>query len=420
MVFKKFGSKMVALLTTLMIISLLGISACAGVTTEDIQGLLQAMEGKEMIITLEDGSTVRINVEQQSAAAQAQSMVGNRVTVKVRSRDGERELERVERLGEEDQHFSGTIEAINGDTWVIGGREFKVDANTVFDGGLAVGVMARTEFIVLPDGKALAAEIETDEEDEHFSGTIESMGANEWVINGQTFRINEATLRDEGLAPGVTARVEFVRMQDGSLLAVEIETDEDEDKFIGAIESKGAESWVIGGRTFIINAATHFGKGGRNLDVGVVAQVEFITMSDGTMVATEIKANLMRFSGTVESISSSAWVIGGRTFKIDSSTRLDDDLTVGADARVRFVEMADGSMVAIRIDEEKSGPGGGKEVRGNIESIGEDTWVIAGRTFRVDQSTRIDDQDFSAGDAVKVSFEVLSDGSLRATRIEAE
>ncbi|MDP3878831.1 MAG: DUF5666 domain-containing protein [Dehalococcoidales bacterium] len=345
---KNRGKLLVPLLV--LMAGLLGFSACEGATTEDIRGLLQAMEGKEMVVTREDGSTLRITVEQQSAAAQAQSLVGDRVTVRVRSRGGERELEQVSRLGE-DQHFSGTIESINGDMWTVGGSQFKVDANTRLDGGLAVGVLARVEFVTLADGTALATEIQTDEDDEHFSGAIESMGSSQWVIGGETFQVNNATRLDDGLAIGVVARVEFVRMQDASLLAIEIETDQGDNKFIGAIESKGADSWVIGGRTFQINAATHLSRGGRNLDAGVVVRVEFITISDGTLVATEIQAVLQRFSGTVESIGSDEWVVGGRTFKITGSTRLDDDLAVGKSARVRFVEMADGTMVATRIQD---------------------------------------------------------------------
>lgn len=415
---KKHRGKL-AIPILMLVVGLLGGSACAGATTEDIQGLLQAMEGKEMIVTLEDGSSVRIKVQQQSAAMQAQSLIGDRIVAKVRSRGGERELRGIEHLGE-DQHFSGTIEAINGDMWVIGGRSFRVDANTRLDGGLAVGVTARAEFANLPDGTALSTEIQTDEDDEHFSGLIESTGATEWVIGGETFRVNDATRLDQGLAVGVVARVEFVRMQDGSLLAIEIETDRNDNRSIGAIESKGAESWVIGGRTFIVNAATHLSRDGRNLEVGVVVRVKFITMSDGTLVATEIQAVLQRFSGTIESISNDEWVISGRTFKLNASTRLDRDLAMGRNAKVRFVEMADGTMVATRIDEDRSGPGGGNEVRGTIESISGDIWVVAGRTFRVDQSTRIDNKNLSVGDRAKVRFEMLAEGSLRATRIEAE
>jgi len=38
----------------------------------------------------------------------------------------------------------------------------KVDRNTVLDSGLAVGLTAKVEYIILADGTKLAIEIETD------------------------------------------------------------------------------------------------------------------------------------------------------------------------------------------------------------------------------------------------------------------
>ncbi|MEK7280964.1 MAG: hypothetical protein AAB037_01250, partial [Chloroflexota bacterium] len=67
---------------------LLALAACQGVKSSDIQGLLQAMEGKEMVITIDDGSTVRVRVENAQSAAQAQELVGTREDVEVRQQGG--------------------------------------------------------------------------------------------------------------------------------------------------------------------------------------------------------------------------------------------------------------------------------------------------------------------------------------------
>jgi hypothetical protein len=61
----------------------------------------------------------------------------------------------------EDFHFSGVIESIGSDKWVVGGETFRVDQNTELDSGLAVGVSARVEYFILTDGTKLAREIET-------------------------------------------------------------------------------------------------------------------------------------------------------------------------------------------------------------------------------------------------------------------
>ena len=402
------------LLLPVLTVSLLFFSVACGadITTEDIQGLLQAMEGKEMVITLDDGTTVRITVE--SSLTEAQELVGEQVNVTVRLEDGIRELEEVERRGE-DNNFSGTIESMSADSWVIGGRTFQINATTELDGGLAVGVLARVEFITLEDGSLLATEIQTDEEDDHFSGTIESISTDAWVIGGQTFQVSPATRLDQGLVVGVLARVEFTNMPDGSMLAIEIETDEDDNNhFSGTIESMSADSWVIGGRTFQVNAATRLDNG---LAIGVPVRVEFITLEDGSLLATEIETDEIRFFGVVESVGADAWVVDGQTFQVNAATRIEDGLAVGMKARVRFT-MVNDSMLATRIEVDSSGGGNQQEFRGTIESIDTDAWTIDGRTFMVNEDTELE-EGLAAGIKAKVKF-IVMDGSIKAIRIQVD
>ena len=61
----------------------------------------------------------------------------------------------------EDYKFTGVIESTGNDVWVIGGQTFKVDENTELDSGLSVGVSAKVEYVILTDGTKLALEIET-------------------------------------------------------------------------------------------------------------------------------------------------------------------------------------------------------------------------------------------------------------------
>lgn len=72
-------------------------------------------------------------------------------------------------------------------------------------------------------------EVEDELEDEHFIGVIESISDTKWVIGGKEFTVNAETILDSGLVEGVEAEVELVELADGSLVAVEIETDNDEE-----------------------------------------------------------------------------------------------------------------------------------------------------------------------------------------------
>ncbi|MBI4285486.1 MAG: hypothetical protein HY670_06255, partial [Chloroflexi bacterium] len=234
-------------------------------------------------------------------------------------------------------------------------------------------------------------------------------------------------------------------LADGSMLATEIETDEAEDRFNGVVESMSTDQWVVGGRSFKVTVHTRLDPA---LAVGVKVRVRFVAMTDGTLLATRIQEDRQGtskegdFSGNVESISASAWVIGGKTFKLTGATRIDAGLAVGSKARVRFTTLADGSNLASRIEDDqrgKSGKGGsgkpedkgksgegekpkteaGEDLKftGAIESIAADKFVVGGKTFKIDSATMLD-SGLVVGAKVKVEFAQNTDGSMTALKIE--
>ena len=66
----------------------------------------------------------------------------------------------------EDFSFTGTIEAISATSYTVGGKTVVVNAGTMLDSGLVIGAVARVEVILQSDGSLLAKEIETDNETE--------------------------------------------------------------------------------------------------------------------------------------------------------------------------------------------------------------------------------------------------------------
>lgn len=407
-----------------LLIAVMGLTfaaSCQQVSAQDIQGLLQAMEGKEMVVTLSDGSTVRITVDDAKARAQAAGLIGERIEVQVKGSDDNRKLVKLQGR-EDDDHIEATVESVTKDTFVIGGKTFKVDAATILEGGVSQGAKVEVHFITLADKSLLATKIEAlEQEDEHAKGAIESISSTQVVIGGKTFQITPATRLDDGLAKGVTARVEFTVQPDGKMVAIEIETDQDDEHFTGVIESVSANSFKIGGRTFTVNNATELDSG---LAVGVTARVEFIKMADGSLVAKEIETDQepSRLKGAViESISGNTWVVGGQTFKVGDATRLDEGLQKGKKVEVRFITLPDGTKQATRIKEDRSGPGSGLDQRftGTIDSIGQGVMVISGQTFKVDQKTILD-SGLVVGKKVRVEFLTQPDGSRLAKAVETD
>lgn len=269
------------------VVSLISLAGCTGsVSAGDLQGMINALDGKEVIITLNDGTVMRLTVDGDKTVAQVQDLLGKMVAIKVD--DNNSKLESVKELGE-DQTVSGTVSSILDGAFVVGGQTFKVNANTAIDGGLVVGSTAKVEFIKMADGTLVAASIETNNaEDDHFIGKIESKTDDSFVVNGQTFKVSPGTILDDGLTVGAEVDVEFMKAADGTMQAIKIETGLDDIQFSGAIESIGADSFVIGGKTIKINAATMLDNG---IAVGVPARVEFVRMADGSLLAKEIEVD---------------------------------------------------------------------------------------------------------------------------------
>lgn len=102
-------------------------------------------------------------------------------------------------------HFQGTIESIGTDSWVVGGRKVKVDAQTVILGTPKVGLRARVWALVLPNRELLALVIQVQDEPQlvEWTGPIEYLPptiaiyppvwVGRWVVGGQAVWVTRET-----------------------------------------------------------------------------------------------------------------------------------------------------------------------------------------------------------------------------------
>lgn len=120
----------------------------------------------------------------------------------------------------------------------------------------------------------------------------------------------------------------------------------------GMLESQGADgTWVVNGVSFLVTDETSISG---DPVVGDSVHVVGRILETGERVADMIKLSKMDkeilcFSGVVESISDTAWVISGQNVAINEDTGLDDDLSVGSEVEVRFTVQEDGSWLALEI-----------------------------------------------------------------------
>jgi hypothetical protein len=97
-------------------------------------------------------------------------------------------------------------------------------------------------------------------------------------------------------------------------------------QFFGIVEQQWNDHWTVEGIEVRLQPDTIIlGE----IQDGMMVEVEGSTLPEGWVQASEIHLQNFSFSGTVDLISKSIWVISGRDVQITSSTLIDSDIQVG-------------------------------------------------------------------------------------------
>lgn len=307
--------------------------------------------------------------------------------------------------------FTGKVDSIAADQWVIAGQTLDITPQTVFDAAIVAGDMVKVHATITLDGKVAADSIElykieaisspdpssmleasstpeaglsSDANHAKFVGVVETIAPDAWNISGLTFAITLQTEIKSGIVVGDTVKVEALVNTDGTFTATEIKLDDDsgsgtptpglasgELEMTGTVESIAADQWIISGLTFIINPMTEIKD---VIIVGEVVKVEAKFGSDGVFTASEIHLAEemsqssedsstpdddledleMEFTGVVEAIGPDSWTIGGKTFTIDPKTEIKDEIIVGDMVKVEANGNLEGTLIAHEIEKEES------------------------------------------------------------------
>lgn len=151
-----------------------------------------------------------------------------------------------------------------------------------------------------------------------FTGVIESMDGDQWVIDGQLITVDQSTLRDGPFAPGDTVKVEASVASDGTVTAQRVEIpsaadlaendnsapteaptaapgdvasqplvfDDSGAEAFGTLESLSDTSITVGGQTFILAPGVEIDG---QLLPGDLVKLHFTANPDGTLSVTEVQ-----------------------------------------------------------------------------------------------------------------------------------
>ncbi len=122
---------------------------------------------------------------------------------------------------------SGRIRGLNGDTWIIAGVPVTISGQTDLVGDPQVGDFVRVTGRILTEGAWMADEIAATTEAVEtfrFSGSLNALDAQNWLVGGSLIVVDENTILDGEFSLGDRVRVTFTVESGGVWLALNIES----------------------------------------------------------------------------------------------------------------------------------------------------------------------------------------------------
>lgn len=273
----------------------------------------------------------------------------------------------------------------------------------------------------------------------------------------------DATLRFRGPAFDVSVRVPGLK--EGQTLRITVRITEhgcevrhekeNEFTLVGPIAAVGTSSITISGLEIDTDANTKIEDHGADLKltdlkVGDIVRVEGQLQTGGKVLASEIELLVpvgtapVLLRGVVDSVDSKGafFTVSGLKIVTNSSTKLVNvaavtDLKAGDRVLVQGTLQSDGSVLArlvVKRQAEQEEEEDEAEIEGKIDTITPpDTFVVGGKTVKVDSSTKFEDDhegsgggdehaitfaDLKVGDFVEVEGVTQADGTFLAQKVE--
>jgi hypothetical protein len=167
--------------------------------------------------------------------------------------------------------FAGTVDAINGDQWVVNGQTFNVGASTQVNGNFQVGDSVKVSATVNADGSVVAREVQASD-----------MAANQARTQDQTQTQAQTQSQDNG-----ASTPEPDQSQTQSQNQNESQAGAPSPEFVGTVEAINGDQWTIGGQVFTVTNATGFKD---TFAVGDMVKVHVVVNPDGTFTAREVES----------------------------------------------------------------------------------------------------------------------------------
>jgi len=191
-----------------------------------------------------------------------------------------------------------------------------------------------------------------------FTGTVESVNGNQWIVSGQTITVEDGTAAN--IAVGDNVKVEAHVAEDGTVTAVHIEVSGADDA--NSNSSNGNDS----------NSNDSNANGNDNTSNSNDNQGDNSNVSNGNGNGNDNSnpANDQEVSGIVEAITTDSITINGVVYMIADFTEFKDIIAMGNQVKIHVIVNADGTFTIREI--EKSAQTGLDNGNSNSNSNGSD------------------------------------------------
>lgn len=176
-----------------------------------------------------------------------------------------------------------------------------------------------------------------------FTGTVQSMGGGQWQISGQPVGVDGFTSVDPKVKVGDIVRVEARVFQDGSVLALKVESSLPDD----TANSNGSNSNDIAANSNDI-AVNSNDASNANANTNDNANTNANTNDDNSNSAPS--GTEQEFSGVVEAITTNSITINGVTYQLANFTEFKDIIAVGDQVKIHVIVNADGTFTIREIE----------------------------------------------------------------------
>jgi len=200
-----------------------------------------------------------------------------------------------------------------------------------------------------------------------FTGVIESIDGDQWVVNGQSITVDLSVIKDGPFQAGDTVKVEARVEADGSVVALRVETPSAAD-----LANDNSNASNSNDATNVNANEDNSVNGNTNADNSNDANANDTNSNDAN---SGTGAGGKEVFGTVDAITDTSITVGGQTYQFAPGAEIKGAIVAGDFVKIHLIVNADGTLAVREVglsDPSQAGNDNGNDDNGNDDNSNDD------------------------------------------------